>query len=402
MSEFEVAIKIAGKLDKSLQTSVSSAQKMLGSLGKGGLSSALTGIGNVMESTGKALTTGVTMPVIALGATSVKEFGSVDKSMKLVQATMGSTDAQAKQLESTMKKAAANSVFGMQDAADATLNFARQGFNAKQAGDMLTPALNLAAGTATDLSVVTGGLGNALKMFGKHAKYVLKLDVRKCYPTMNHEELRKKLQRRIKDKKFLRLADRIIASFQQPMATHERLLPETDAVGIPVGLFTSPWFCNFFFQDIDHKVAEKTGAAHNVRYVDDMVLFDSSKRRLHKALEFIEAEVKATKQTVKDNWQVFILSKRPLDFLGFKFHPNKTTIRKSIMLRISRKARTIARAAYASIRNAHAMVSYIGYIVNSDSQRFYEKWVRPFVNIKHLKGVIADEDRKQHQACVAV
>ncbi len=55
----------------------------------------------------------------------------------------------------------------------------------------------------------------------KHTKYVLKLDVRKCYPTMNHEELRKKLQRRIKDK-FLRLADRIIASFQQPMATHEK------------------------------------------------------------------------------------------------------------------------------------------------------------------------------------
>ena len=76
MSEFEVAIKIAGKLDKSLQTSVSSAQKMLGSLGKGGLSSALTGIGNAMESTGKALTTGVTMPVIALGATSVKEFAA--------------------------------------------------------------------------------------------------------------------------------------------------------------------------------------------------------------------------------------------------------------------------------------------------------------------------------------
>ena len=171
MSEFEVAIKIAGKLDKSLQTSVSSAQKMLGSLGKGGLSSALTGIGNVMESTGKALTTGVTMPVIALGATSVKEFGSVDKSMKLVQATMRSTDAQAKQLQSTMKKAASNSVFGIQHAAYATLNFARQGFNAKQAGDMLTPALNLAAGTATDLSVVTGGLGNALKMFGKDSNY---------------------------------------------------------------------------------------------------------------------------------------------------------------------------------------------------------------------------------------
>ena len=139
-----------------------------------------------------------------------------------------------------------------------------------------------------------------------------------------------------------------------------------------------------------------------MRYVDDMVLFDSSKRRLHKALEFIQTEVEITKQAVKANWQVFVLSKRPLDFLGFKFHTNKTTIRKSIMLRISRKARTIARAAYASIRNAHAMVSYVGYIVNSNSQNFFDKWVRPFVNIAQLKGVIADEDRKQHQACVTV
>lgn len=236
----------------------------------------------------------------------------------------------------------------------------------------------------------------------KHTKYVLKLDIKKCYPTISHEELRKKLERRIKDKKFLRLLNKIIASFQQPMVTHGRLLPESEAVGIPVGLFTSPWFCNFFFQDIDHKISEKTGVAHVVRYVDDIVLFDSSKRRLHKALDFIKNEVASTKQTVKGNWQVFVLSKRPLDFLGFKFYPNKTTIRKSIMLRISRKARTIAKAGYASLRNAHAMVSYFGYIKNSDSHYFYEKWVRPFVNIKILKGVIADEDRKQHQASVAV
>lgn len=55
----------------------------------------------------------------------------------------------------------------MQDAADASLNFARQGFNAKQTADMITPSLDLAAGTATDLSAVTDGLGNSLKMFKK-------------------------------------------------------------------------------------------------------------------------------------------------------------------------------------------------------------------------------------------
>lgn len=53
----------------------------------------------------------------------------------------------------------------MQDAADAALNFARQGFDAAQAANMIAPAMDLAAGTATDLSVVTGGVGNAMKIF---------------------------------------------------------------------------------------------------------------------------------------------------------------------------------------------------------------------------------------------
>lgn len=66
------------------------------------------------------------MPLVGLAAASATEFGSVDKSLKLVQQTMGSTDAEAKGLENAIKSAAANSVYGMQDAADAALNFARQ------------------------------------------------------------------------------------------------------------------------------------------------------------------------------------------------------------------------------------------------------------------------------------
>lgn len=158
-SDYKLSIKIAGELEKSLSSSIQSAQKMLNNMG------------NAMTGAGKKLTKGVTAPLVALGASSVKEFASVDKSLKLVQATMGSTNKEASQLESSIKKAAANSVFGMQDAADASLNFARQGFNAKQTADMITPSLDLAAGTATDLSTVTDGLGNSLKMFKKDSSY---------------------------------------------------------------------------------------------------------------------------------------------------------------------------------------------------------------------------------------
>lgn len=121
--------------------------------------------GDGISSMGTKMTAAVTAPLVGLAAASASEFGNVDKSLKLVQKTMGSTDSEAKMLESAIKTAASNSVYGMQDAADAALNFARQGFDAAQAADMIAPAMDLAAGTATDLSTVTGGLGNAMKMF---------------------------------------------------------------------------------------------------------------------------------------------------------------------------------------------------------------------------------------------
>lgn len=122
--------------------------------------------GESIASVGAGLSAAVTAPLVGIGVTATREFGEVDKSMKLVQATMGDAAWATGDLTSAMKEAAANSTFGMQDAADAALNFARQGFNAAQASDMLAPSMALASGTATDLSEVTGGLGNALKMFG--------------------------------------------------------------------------------------------------------------------------------------------------------------------------------------------------------------------------------------------
>lgn len=144
------------KTMKTLMSGTKRAQNAWKSVEKFG--EGITGMGTKM-------TAAVTAPLAGLAVASASEFGEVDKSLKLVQQTMGSTDAEAKVLESSIKTAASNSVYGMQDAADAALNFARQGFSAAQAADMIAPAMDLAAGTATDLSVVTGGVGNAMKIF---------------------------------------------------------------------------------------------------------------------------------------------------------------------------------------------------------------------------------------------
>lgn len=75
------------------------------------------------------------MPIIALGASSVQEFGNVDKTLKLVQATMGSTSSEAATLESAMKTAAANSVFGMQDAGRCNVELRASGLPGSGGGE---------------------------------------------------------------------------------------------------------------------------------------------------------------------------------------------------------------------------------------------------------------------------
>ena len=114
--------------------------------------------GAKVEDAGKPLTTHVTLPLAAVGAAGVASFAEVDKTMQLTNKTMGNTEEQAQLLNQAMKEAAANSTFGMKDAAQATLNFARAGLDAEQAAAALAPAMNLAAGEGGNLDTVSGGL----------------------------------------------------------------------------------------------------------------------------------------------------------------------------------------------------------------------------------------------------
>jgi len=118
----------------------------------------LKGVGDKMTSVGKDLTTHVTLPLVAIGAAGAASFAEVDKTMQLTNKTMGNTEEQAEMLSRAMKEAAANSTFGMNDAATATLNFARAGLSAEEAAAALAPAMNLAAGEGGDLDTVSAGL----------------------------------------------------------------------------------------------------------------------------------------------------------------------------------------------------------------------------------------------------
>lgn len=210
-------------------------------------------------------------------------------------------------------------------------------------------------------------------------KWCLKLDVQKFYPSIDNEILKAMFRRKIKDQDCLWLIDSIIDS--------------TD--GQPIGYYTSQWFSNFFLEGLDHFIKGKLRIKYYIRYVDDLILLDSNKRKLHRARKEIENYLRNIKLNLKDNWQVFNVNKRAIDFLGLRFFRDKTILRKRNALRIRRRVNKIAKKGYLNEKDARAIISYWGWIRRSDSYLFYHKYVKPVVSINLAKKVVSINDRNK-------
>lgn len=226
-----------------------------------------------------------------------------------------------------------------------------------------------------------------------NTRYYLKMDIHHFFDSIDQEILIEKLQRKFKDNKLIDLLKEII---------------HTTESGLPLGFYTSQWFANFYLTDLDHYIKEKLHATYYIRYMDDMVIFGSNKRELKKMLKKINAYVNEKLHLqIKNNVELrplmYVnkygeLKGRDLDFLGFRFYRDHITMRKHIMLSISRKAsnikKTLDQDKEIDLHDAMSMLSYYGWIKHTDSHGFYEKYVQDKVPLKLLKKIVRDAMRK--------
>lgn len=153
-------------------------------------------------------------------------------------------------------------------------------------------------------------------------RYCLKIDIRKFYPSIDHEVLKGIVRRKIKDVRLLSLIDEIIDSVPS---------------GVPIGNYLSQYFANLVLAYFDHWLKEEKRVKHYWRYADDIVILSDNKESLHALLHDIRTYLVDLKLKVKRNYQVFPVDARGIDFLGYVFYHTHTRLRKSIKQRLCRR-----------------------------------------------------------------
>lgn len=219
----------------------------------------------------------------------------------------------------------------------------------------------------------------------KGTKYCLKMDVKQYYPSISPKRLIWALARKVKDKRFLK--------FVYDIATSN---PDG---GLAIGFYVNQWLANYYLEPLDNFILTLPGVKYYVRNMDDMVILGPNKKLLHKARKEIEAFLgKRLGLRLKENWQVFPVKSRAIDFVGFRFFKDHTTLRRRNFLRYARQCRRVQKRIDAGrsipFTVAAGLLARVGQLKHCDGYGVRVKYFDS-IGVKRLKDVVRDESKRR-------
>ena len=137
--------------------------------------------------------------------------------------------------------------------------------------------------------------------------YAFKADIRHYFDTVDHAILVNLIKKKIADEMVISLIKKILEN-----ATSK-------GIGMPLGNLTSQFFANVYLNDLDHFIKHELRAKHYLRYVDDFIIFHSSRGQLQQWREQIELFLanKLHLHLHPEKSKILPIAKG-IDFLGFR------------------------------------------------------------------------------------
>ena len=195
----------------------------------------------------------------------------------------------------------------------------------------------------------------------ENTQYCLKLDIKKFYPSIDHDILKSIIRKKIKDTRLLKLLDEIIDSVE----------------GVPIGNYLSQFFANLYLSYFDHYLKEEKKVKYYYRYADDMVILAPNKPYLHALL--VDMNDYLTNQLnlqIKGNYQVFPTDVRGIDFVGYVFRHTHILMRKTIKVRFCRKAAKLNKKKLDPKQYKMQIAPHLGWAKHCNSKHLQKKIIK--------------------------
>lgn len=190
-------------------------------------------------------------------------------------------------------------------------------------------------------------LGRA-QAYARRFRYVLQLDIRQFFPSIDHAILQELLSRKIVDPAMLWLIDEILASGAGVLAEEycmvyfpgDDLFAANRPRGLPIGNLTSQFWGNVYLNPLDHCIKRELRCLGYVRYVDDLLLFANEKSFLWEWMEKVAQRLATLRLTVHPG-----AHPRPvmegIPFLGFVIFPNQRRLKRRKGVQFQRRLRAM-------------------------------------------------------------
>lgn len=204
-------------------------------------------------------------------------------------------------------------------------------------------------------------------------RYVLRGDVQKFYPGVDHEALEMMLERRIRDRRVLALCRLILKSGAGILEPEYELawFPGDDLFsplerrrGLPIGNLTSQFFGNVYLNELDHFVKERLRCRRYLRYMDDFAVFGDDKAELADAKQHMGEFLSGLRLTLRRDRTRVWRTRDGVEFLGFRVFPGHRLVRKATAHRYCRHLRKLARE-----RVRASLTAWFGHTCHADSYR---------------------------------
>lgn len=208
------------------------------------------------------------------------------------------------------------------------------------------------------------------QQFARRFPYVLQLDVRQFFPSIDQAILHGLLGQRISDEGVLWLADVILDSGKDVLTGQYEMVyfPGDDLLaalrprGLPIGNLTSQFWANVYLNPLDQFVKRRLRCKAYVRYVDDLLLFADNKATLWDWKEAVTDKLADLRLTAHPGAQPRPVGEG-IPFLGFQIFPDKMRLKRRKVIAYRRKFRGLLRQyAAGEIRLEQVDASVRGWV----------------------------------------